>query len=375
MPPTTRATGLDTPASNMESNEHEHEHEQEHGLETPTPMLRGGQLGSGMEDQMDNNSMMRMMMEYMRKRDEQMEMLIQKLAGNSTSLSTPDPVKDKIDEFRKDSKTKLEGKHAVILNGSNNYQEWKSSILADAHLIQAKNVLVKEETVPPTTVPLDIEIWKKKNELLYTRIFQSLTATKDLAQRYAISRAEERLITTKKLRELHLRNGDFLTYMATFRDLKAKLVSLGENWAESTYHDFFILGLGNWQQEFMRMKLDEFYATKQGPIRNLNLDDLMDQLAARATTTATTTATATTAATKYCWFKHPSLASADWKERNKGRIKGLKDMKDMKDTTDMKEGSGEKEKENILATQPAYAVTSHKIDELLKNQPHYTETG
>ncbi|OJD25055.1 hypothetical protein ACJ73_03583 [Blastomyces percursus] len=118
------------------------------------------------------------------------------------------------------------GKHAIILTGIN-YLELKSSILA--HLIQAKVILTKEETVPPTTVPLDIELWNRKNELLYTRIFQSVNATardslgplddtymaatirKDLAQRYAISRAEERLQTTKKMRYLRLKNSNATT--------------------------------------------------------------------------------------------------------------------------------------------------------------------
>ncbi|KGY14537.1 hypothetical protein PABG_12601 [Paracoccidioides brasiliensis Pb03] len=46
-------------------------------------------------------------------------------------------------------------------------------------------------------------------------------------------------------------------------------------------------GLRDWQQEFVRIKLDDFYAIKQSPIQNLNLDELMDQLATHATTTTT----------------------------------------------------------------------------------------
>ncbi|EEH15884.2 hypothetical protein PABG_05971 [Paracoccidioides brasiliensis Pb03] len=200
----------------------------EHEYNTPTPGPRGE---TGQRDEINMNesnmNMMQMMMEYMKRQDRQIERLIQRLGENSDSLSntTKDLIKDKVDEFCKDAKIKLEGKHAVILTG-------------------AKDVLNKQQTAPPTTVPLEIELWNKKNELLYTRIFQSLNAT-------------------------------------------AKLVSLGENWAEGTYHDLFILGLRDWQQEFVRIKLDDFYATKQGPIQNPNLDELMDQLATRATTTTT----------------------------------------------------------------------------------------
>ncbi|OJD22178.1 hypothetical protein ACJ73_06476 [Blastomyces percursus] len=200
---------------------------------------------------MSDNAMIRMMMEYMERQDRRTEALIQKLGDNSTSLSN---TQDPIDEFRRDAKSKLEGKHAIILTGIN-YLEWKSSILADAHLIQARYILTKEETVPPTTAPLDTQLWNRNNELLYTRIFQYLNATvrdspgpldgtytaatiwKSLSQRYAISHAEERLQTTKKMRDLRLKNNDFHTYLTNFRDLKAKLVSLDENWAESTYHD------------------------------------------------------------------------------------------------------------------------------------------
>ncbi|KAG5288066.1 hypothetical protein I7I48_10151 [Histoplasma ohiense] len=402
MPPRTRATmGMDTPASNDE-------YEPTPGPPGPTPTT---------------DTLIQIMMEYMRRQgeqiarqdeqiarqDEQMKMLMKKLSLSSTA---GDPIKNEIDEFRKDAKAKLEGRHAVVLTGSNNYLEWKSSILADAHLIQAKDVLIKEETVPPTTVSLDMELWNKKNELLYTRIFQSLNATvrdslgplddtylaaiiwKNLAQRYAISHAEERLFTTKKIRDLRLRNDDFHTYLATFQKLKTKLVSLGENWAESTYHDLFILGLGDWQQEFVRTKLDEFYATRQGPIKNLNLDDLMNQLAARATTITTRNTTTTAAAitagghtnrwdsrqcyycertghiADACWLKNPHLADAEWRENNKEKIKMMKESKNKSKERD-KEQDKEKDLMNSQPNQGLYTAISLDRDELLKNQLGY----
>ncbi|OJD26307.1 hypothetical protein ACJ73_02309 [Blastomyces percursus] len=375
MPPRARATaGLDTPASNMNENKY--------GQETPTPGPRGepGQMN-------ENNMMIRMMMEYMERQDRRMEALIQKLGDNSTSLSH-----DPVNEFRKDAKIKLEGKHAVILDGIN-YLEWKSSILADAHLIQAKDILIKEETVPLITVSLDIELWNRKNELLYTRIFQSLNATvrdslgplddtymaatiwKDLARRYAISQTEERLQTTKKMRDLRLKNNDFHMYLANFRNPKTKLVSFSENWAEGTYHDLFILGLGDWQQEFIRMKLDEFYATKQGPIQNLNLNDLMDQLATRVTVTVTGAVTTmynvknANATTASRLVTSSNTAGADWRERNKGRIETLKN----------KDKDRDMDKEDLAASQPSgqafHAAISPDFNELMKSQPSYVENG
>ncbi|KAG5303745.1 hypothetical protein I7I50_10609 [Histoplasma capsulatum G186AR] len=120
------------------------------------------------------NTLIQMMMKYIRRQNEQMKMFIKKLSLSSTA---GDSIKNEIDEFCKNAKVKLKGRHAVVLTESNNYLKWKSSILADAHLIQAKDVLTKEETVPSTTVPLNMKLWNKKNELLYTRIFQSLNAT------------------------------------------------------------------------------------------------------------------------------------------------------------------------------------------------------
>ncbi|OAX78864.1 hypothetical protein ACJ72_06823 [Emergomyces africanus] len=92
----------------------------------------------------------------------------------------------------------------------------------------------------------------------------------------------------------------------------------------------FILGLGDSQQEFIRTKLDKFYPTKQGPIQNPNLNELMDQSATQATATAPATTTNSRPSTassnderqyhyceksghifKYCWFKSPNLANAE----------------------------------------------------------------
>ncbi|OAT01309.1 uncharacterized protein BDCG_17029 [Blastomyces dermatitidis ER-3] len=225
--------------------------DEEYGQDTPTPMPRGGEMGSQTGGQMNENAMIRMMMNYMEKQDKRMEMLIQKLESNSSSLST---TQDPISEYQKNAKAKLEGKHVIILNRFINYLKWKSSILADAHLIQAKDVLIKGETIFQS---LNITVRDSLGPL-NEDAYLAVTIWKNLARHYTISRAEERLLTTKKMRDLHLKNSDFHTYLANFRDLKTKL-------------------------EFIRMKLDEFYATKQSPIQNLNLDDLMNQLAMRVT--------------------------------------------------------------------------------------------
>ncbi|EDN09155.1 predicted protein, partial [Histoplasma mississippiense (nom. inval.)] len=49
---------------------------------------------------------------------------------------------------------------------------------------------------------------------------------------------------------------------------------------------------------------DEVYATRQGPIKNLKLDDLMNQLAAHAITTITTAAAITAGGHTNQWDSH-----------------------------------------------------------------------
>ncbi|OJD25177.1 hypothetical protein ACJ73_03454 [Blastomyces percursus] len=68
MPPRTRVTAglLDTPASNVNMEEND-----EYGQETPTPGPRGdaGRMGPQIEGQVNDYTMIRMMMEYMERQD------------------------------------------------------------------------------------------------------------------------------------------------------------------------------------------------------------------------------------------------------------------------------------------------------------------
>ncbi|KAG5291874.1 hypothetical protein I7I48_03802 [Histoplasma ohiense] len=100
MPPRTRATmGMDTPASNDDIEY----------KPTTTP----GPPGPTTTD-----TLIQMMMEYMRRQNEQMKLLMKEL---SLSPAAEDSIKDEIDEFHKNAKVKLKGRHAVVLTESNNY--------------------------------------------------------------------------------------------------------------------------------------------------------------------------------------------------------------------------------------------------------------
>lgn len=104
-----------------------------------------------------------------------------------------------------------------------------------------------------------------------------------IAREFGVPKGKERLDTVRELRDLHINDcGDYLTYEETFRSLRSRLRRLGHDWPSFAYHDLFILGLGDWEEDFMQTCLDEFFSTHQGPIRDLDLDHLMQRLRYRA---------------------------------------------------------------------------------------------
>lgn len=51
---------------------------------------------------------------------------------------------------------------------------------------------------------------------------------------------------------------------------------------EAAYHDTFIIGLGDWNKDFMMTQLDEFFSTGLDAPQNLDLQRLMDKLSWRS---------------------------------------------------------------------------------------------
>jgi hypothetical protein len=335
---------------------------------------------------------------------EMIEKLINAKSFTASQISAEElNIREELDRFRKDAKSKLDNKLYLQLTASN-YTAWRSSILADAQLISAVDIIMKEQLQPPQGLSrLDQEIWKKKNELLFTRIFQSLHYTvrdslgtvdsQDAAylwQRinaeYGISAAEERLTTMKALLELRLKNGDYLGYMRTFRNLRAKLKALDSALSDSAYHDVFIIGLGDWQYNFIKSRLDEFYSTGQGPIRNLDLEELMNQLAARvnknkmmdpSSTKQAKANLSTTSSSESnrrrprrskcnycngethledkCFYKQPELATEKWRNGNKDMIEKLRRKNSKPSISSQYQDSSANAstgKELVLANQP-----------------------
>ncbi|ODH13160.1 hypothetical protein ACO22_07539 [Paracoccidioides brasiliensis] len=107
----------------------------EHEYGTPTPGPRGE---TGQRDEINMNesnmNMMRMMMEYMKRQDRQIERLIQRLGENSDSLSntTKDPIKDKVDEFCKDAKINPRALWARdLVESASNYRAGRAAPVDD----------------------------------------------------------------------------------------------------------------------------------------------------------------------------------------------------------------------------------------------------
>lgn len=200
------------------------------------------------------------------------------------------------ERIRKLAKSKFSTQRPAILNGRDNYTTWRDSILMDAHMIEAKNVL--DQAKPPDgSNDIDIARWQTKNEILHTRILQSIashvretiswedsTLAVELWARitstYGLSAAEERLMTVKALLDINPQ-GNYPAMIRDFQRITAKLKRMDLSF-EDLIHDIFICSLGQWQQNFVRTKLDEFYSCGRGPIKNLNIAIFADQLVARS---------------------------------------------------------------------------------------------
>ncbi|KAN0073264.1 hypothetical protein V8E54_008484 [Elaphomyces granulatus] len=164
----------------------------------------------------------------------------------------------------------------------------RTAILSDADVIGGLEMILQGQTNPPAGSNLEA-IWNKKNEILRCRIIQSFSSTvrtqmnlidentasalfERIARDYGKSLAEERLMLSKELKEMKIENNDYLAYMRKVNSIRQKYAALECPLDENILHDFFILGLGNWQSYFIKNKLDKFYSTKRDGIQNLNID-------------------------------------------------------------------------------------------------------
>jgi hypothetical protein len=87
-------------------------------------------------------------------------------------------------------------------------------------------------------------------------------------------------MTVKALLDINPQ-GNYPAMVRDFQRIAAKLRRLNMSF-DDMIHDIFLCFLGQWQQQFIHTQLDEFYSCGRGPIKNLNISTLADQLVARA---------------------------------------------------------------------------------------------
>jgi hypothetical protein len=199
--------------------------------------------------------------------------------------------------LRKEAKTLLPDRPHFTLK-ADNFQAWKSNILSEADLIEAKYILEEEQTsVPEDCDELGESLWKEKRKILYTRISASLhytvrkvadsletkcpvTIWQALNDEYGVSKAEERLTLMKQLRDISLESNDYSQYLQKFRMLWRELGTLKIT-LNDLEHDFFILGLCDYQKQFVKTQLDAFYHEGRDRIKNIDLRQFQYALLAR----------------------------------------------------------------------------------------------
>ncbi|KAL1956598.1 hypothetical protein VTO42DRAFT_7009 [Malbranchea cinnamomea] len=255
-----------------------------------------------------------------------------------------------LNSYRKDLKTRLEIKPLLQFNGTN-FSAWRTAILGDAEIIDAQDILLKNQIEPPEGLSdLEAEKWHIRNNFIHLRMFQSLTTnirqtTRNLDNRkaaslwtqlcaeYAISLPEERLQTLREMIRLFVKKDDFHTFLRTFRRLEAR------------YRD-------------LATSLDD------GEIKNLPLTEFQNQLATRAPkryrgqqqpsqqqNSANSAVESTTRQDDKGDGKKRRNNIPKWKKMQKGK-------KDRKDDTDFESPQSMNSQNNnssvdVLATQPS----------------------
>ncbi|EQL31026.1 hypothetical protein BDFG_06565 [Blastomyces dermatitidis ATCC 26199] len=230
----------------------------------------------------------------------QMMLRNQMAAAETTQhLTTPaqrDTTRDELREYQKEVKYALDTKSVTTFDGSN-YEAWRVGMLADAEVIGGTDILLRTQRESPFTRHIDSEKWRIRSKSLYRRMLSSLvgnvrttigTLEADNAAalwdkinvEYAISLAEERVNVFKELTKLQVKENDYLTFQRRFRYLVARHKELCQS-TEDVYHDLFLNNLQDYQRPFVKTRLDEFFSTGQGPIVNIDIDDLMKQLTNR----------------------------------------------------------------------------------------------
>jgi Reverse transcriptase (RNA-dependent DNA polymerase) len=196
-------------------------------------------------------------------------------------------------------------KMSFKLEGSNNYESWRDEALTQALAIKAKHTLINKETTCPADITDDDErkIWEVKSETIFDILLAGLKPAirqivkgrinednKNAAElwtaletEYRIHAADTRMELVRKFATATIDGHNIQSYISQFRDTCGRLKHMGFEIPIWLQNDRFIDGLKGHQSAFIRAKRDEIRDPKdKGNITELDLNELMDQLIARA---------------------------------------------------------------------------------------------
>ncbi|EDN08447.1 conserved hypothetical protein [Histoplasma mississippiense (nom. inval.)] len=301
-------------------------------------------------------------------------------------------------EYQKEAQASLNTKSVTTFDGTN-YQTWKMAFLSDAEVIGGADILNKNQQEPPEGLSsLDQRYWVIRSKLLFRRMLQSLVGSVRLTMGS---------IQPDNAAALWNKDGDYLAYVRRYQYLSARMRQLTEDRGENYLHDFFIIGLRDYQRTYVKSRLDTFYGTGQGPIVNLDINDLTKQIAHRmsksegtgrpkapkanaATNDNDNTTSAATAKCGYCkvpghikancYHLNPDKAPEWWRKENKDNkgtdnTEGAKKKgKDKKKDKDDDKPTGTRAPD-LLASQPnANAAIALSTSSATTSKPWYLDT-
>jgi hypothetical protein len=189
----------------------------------------------------------------------------------------------------------------VILDGTN-FLKWKHTIRSDAMLIKAVDILDNGQTSPPyESTNLEVALWKARNDALHTRIWKSLSTNIQqiltpleaddasplwelINSKFGITEAQERYNLVRDMSSTEIQDSDYFEYQTRWQHFDAAAKRLNLTY-DDIHHDLFLQGLRGWQKHYVKIRLDEYFATGTAskPIQNIDLDSLKRELQNRAT--------------------------------------------------------------------------------------------
>ncbi|BDD54443.1 hypothetical protein MAP00_000061 [Monascus purpureus] len=183
---------------------------------------------------------------------------------NNTAIPASNPVqKDPFDHVQAQVKALLPDRCRITLS-HDNYDPWSSAIQREANVLNASTVL--HQDIPPAGYSAyDAEVWHCKATVMRARMLHAMTAQAvdklgniyDLSAHglwdrtatfFGRSTGEERMLLIKELKELYIKDNDYLSYQSAFTRIVDRLHAIKEASFDNLIHDLFFIGLREWNK-------------------------------------------------------------------------------------------------------------------------------